>query len=143
LLSAVKAGEVSEAAASQRRSRTPPWVWVALDPVTKLLLALDVGGRTLAMAQRLVHQVVEVLAPQCMPLFLTDGLKEYRRALLTHYGHWVQPPRQRVQGPAPKPRWRVCEVAWCSPGIPTRVGMKILWKGFSLRLPSSVGPLKH
>ena len=36
----------------------------------------------------------------------TDGLKEYRRALLTHYGHWVQPPRQRVQGPAPKPRWR-------------------------------------
>jgi len=106
LLSAVKAGEVSEAAASQRRSRTPPWVWVALDPVTKLLLALDVGGRTLAMAQRLVHQVVEVLAPQCMPLFLTDGLKEYRRALLTHYGHWVQPPRQRVQGPAPKPRWR-------------------------------------
>src|SRR5207245_909592 len=26
-------------------------------------------------------------------------------ALLTHYGHWVQPPRRQAQGPAPKPRW--------------------------------------
>src|SRR6266704_145862 len=36
---------------------------------------------------------------------LTDGLKEYMTALLTHYGHWVQPERQRVQGPTSKPRW--------------------------------------
>jgi hypothetical protein len=28
------------------------WVWVALDPESKLLLAIDVGNRTLAMAQR-------------------------------------------------------------------------------------------
>jgi transposase-like protein len=106
VLRAVKAGEVSEVEAIQRLSRTSHGVWVARDPVTKLLLALDGGGRTLARAQRLVPQVVEVLAPECMPLLLTDGLKEYMRALLTHYGHWVQPPRQRVQGPAPKPRWR-------------------------------------
>ena len=26
-------------------------------------------------------------------------------ALLTHYGHWVQPPRRQATGPAPKPRW--------------------------------------
>ena len=26
-------------------------------------------------------------------------------ALLTHYGHWVQPERQRAQGPVPKPPW--------------------------------------
>jgi hypothetical protein len=26
-------------------------------------------------------------------------------ALLTHYGQWVQPARQRAQGPAPKSRW--------------------------------------
>src|SRR5882762_7460539 len=105
LLSAVKTGEVSEADAITRLSRSPHWVWAAIDPVTKLLLTLDVGDRTLAMAQRVVHQVVQVLAPDCAPLFLTDGLKEYLTALLTHYGHWVQPERQRVQGPAPKPRW--------------------------------------
>jgi len=105
LLSAVQAGEVSEAEAITRLSRSPHWVWVAMDPVSKLLLAIDVGNRTLAMAQRVVHQVAQVLAPDCAPLFLTDGFKEYMTALLTHYGHWVQPERQRVQGPAPKPRW--------------------------------------
>jgi IS1 family transposase len=105
LLSAVKAGEVSDTEAIQRLSRSPHWVWVAMDPVTKLLLTLDVGDRTLAMAQRVVHQVVQVLAPGCMPLLLTDGLQEYMTALLTHYGQWVQPARQHAQGPAPKPRW--------------------------------------
>ena len=105
LLRAVKAGEVSEAEAITRLSRSPQWVWAALDPVTKLLLTIDVGDRTLAMAQRVVHQVVQVLAPDCVPLFFTDGFKEYATALLTHYGQWVQPARQRAQGLAPKPRW--------------------------------------
>ena len=105
LLSAVQTGELSEAEAISRLSRSPHWVWAALDPVTKLLLTIDVGNRTLALAQRVVHQVVQVLAPDCAPLFLTDGFKEYMTALLTHDGHWVQPARQRVQGPAPKPRW--------------------------------------
>jgi len=105
LLSAVKAGEVSEADAIERLERSPQWVWVAMDPESKLLLAIDVGNRTLAMAQRVVHQVVQVLAPDCAPLFLTDGFKEYMTALLTHYGQWVQFPRRQATGPAPKPRW--------------------------------------
>jgi IS1 family transposase len=106
LLSAVKDGEVSEAEALKRLShRSPHWVWVAIDPVSKLLLAIDVGARTLAMAQCFVHQVVQVLAPDCVPLFLTDGYKDYMTALLTHFGSWVERPRQRAQGPAPKPHW--------------------------------------
>src|SRR6266446_3953210 len=105
LLSAVTAGEVSEAEAITRLSRSPRWVWTAMDPVTKLLLAIDVGDRTLAMAQSMVHQVVQVLAPGCVPLFLTDGFKEYATALLTHCGQWVQLPRRQATGPAPKPRW--------------------------------------
>ena len=105
LLSAVKGGESSETEAIARLSRSPHWVWVAMDPITKWLLTLDVGDRTLAMTQRVVHQVVQVLAPGCVPLFLTDGCKEYTTALLTHYGPWIQPPRRQAQGPAPKPRW--------------------------------------
>ena len=105
LLSAVKAGEVSEAAAIERLSRSPHWVWTALDPVSKLLLTIDVGDRTLTMAQHVVHQVVQVLAPGGIPLFLTDGFKEYSTALLTHFGQWVQPLRRQAKGPAPKPRW--------------------------------------
>ena len=105
LLSAVKTGEVSDAEAIQRLSPSPHWVWAAIDPVTKVLLTLEVGERTLAMAQGVVHQVVQVLAPDCVPLFLTDGFKEYATALLTHYGQWVQPARRQATGPAPKPRW--------------------------------------
>jgi len=105
VLSALKDGEISETEALTRLSRSPHWVWAAIDPVTKLLLTLDVGDRTLAMAQRVVHQVVQVLAPGCVPLFLTDGFTEYTTALLTHYGQWVQPVRRRAQSPVPKPRW--------------------------------------
>src|SRR5215510_8896226 len=105
LLSAVKGGEVSTAEAIERLERLPQWVWVAMDPESKLVLAIDVGNRTLAMAQRVVHQVAQMLAPDCAPLFLTDGFRAYMTALLTHYGQWVQPERRQAQGPAPKPRW--------------------------------------
>jgi hypothetical protein len=79
LLSAVQDGAVSAAEAIVRLERTPQWVWVAMDPESKLLLALDVGDRTLAMAQRVVHQVAQVLALDCAPLFLTEGFREYLR----------------------------------------------------------------
>jgi len=105
LLRAVKEGEVSEAEVIERLERSPSWVWVAMDPESKLLLTIDVGDRTLAMAQRMIHQVVQVLAPGCVPLFLTDGFKAYMTALLTHFGHWVQSPRRQATGPVPKPRW--------------------------------------
>jgi IS1 family transposase len=105
VLSAVKDGQMSEEEAIQRLSRSPRWVWTASDPQSKLLLAITVGPRTQAMAQRVVHQVREVLAPGCIPLFVTDGFKEYMSALLTHYGHWVQPERRQATGPVPKPRW--------------------------------------
>src|SRR5262245_7318980 len=76
-----------------------------MDPQSKLLVVVDVGSRTLAMAQRVVHQVTEVLAPGCVPLLLTDGLKDYATALLTHFGQWMHPARRQERGPMPKPRW--------------------------------------
>ena len=106
VLSAVKDGKMREDEAIHRLSRSPHWVWTAIDPQSKLLLAIAVGPRTRAMAQHFVHQVVQVLAPGCVPLFLTDGFKEYLTALLTHFGHWVQPKRRQAKGLAPKPRWR-------------------------------------
>jgi transposase-like protein len=101
----VKNGELSEDEAIKRLERSPHWVWTAMDPESKLLLVIAVGARTLAMAQRVVHQVVEVLAPGCVPLFLTDGLKDYGTALLTHCGDWMQPERRQAQGARPQPRW--------------------------------------
>src|SRR2546426_9098187 len=106
LLSTVKAGTVSAAEAIARLERSPQWVWGAMDPESKLLLAVDVGDRTLAMTQCFIHHIAQVLAPDCAPLFLTDGFREYLTALLTHYGYWVQLPRRQATGPRPKPRWR-------------------------------------
>src|SRR2546422_1145419 len=105
VLRAVKDGDLSEDEAIRRLERSPYWVWTAMDPTSKLLVVVDVGRRTLAMAQRVVHQVTRVLAPGCVPLFLTDGLKDYATALLTHFGHWIQPQRRQDKGPMPKPRW--------------------------------------
>jgi IS1 family transposase len=106
LLSAVKDSELGEADAMKRLSRSPHWVWVAIDPESKLILTVDVGERTLAMAQCIVHQLVHVLVPNCVPLFLTDGHKDYFTAILTHFGYWLQPPRCQGKGPTPKRRWR-------------------------------------
>ena len=73
-----------------------------MDPESQLLLTIDVGERTLAMAQCVMHQVAQVLAPDYAPLFLTDGFKEYTTALITPFGHWVQPSRRQDAGPTPK-----------------------------------------
>ena len=105
VLRALKAGEINEDEAIQRLERSPYWVWTAMDPNSKLLLVIDVGTRTLEMAQRVVHQVVQRLAPGCVPLCFTDGLKDYGTAFLTHFGQWMQPARRRDKGPMPQPRW--------------------------------------
>jgi hypothetical protein len=100
-----KAGEISDAEAIKRLERSPYWVWTVMDPQSKLLVVVDVGSRTLAMAQRVVHQVTEMLARDCVPLLLTEGLQDYGTALLTHFGQWRQPARRQDKGPRPKPRW--------------------------------------
>jgi hypothetical protein len=39
------------------------------------------------------YTAVQVLVPDCVPLFLTDGFKEYKTAILAHFGYWMQPER--------------------------------------------------
>jgi IS1 family transposase len=80
---------------SEEGERGRCWVWAAIDPISKLVLALEVGDRRLAMAQRLVHGVVSVLAPGVVPLFVTDQLAAYTKALLTHFGCWVERTSER------------------------------------------------
>jgi transposase-like protein len=66
------------------------WVWTAIDSFSKLWLAVEVGDRSLGMAQRLVHGVERVLSPGVVPMFLTDQLASYEKALLAHFGCWVE-----------------------------------------------------
>jgi transposase-like protein len=105
VLRAVRDGEISAAAAIERLSRAPHWVWTAIDPESTLLLSVQVGERTLAMAQAVLHQLVQLLAPGCVPLLLSDGYAHSLTAIVTQCGCWGQPPRRQDRGPAPRPRW--------------------------------------
>jgi IS1 family transposase len=70
------------------------WLWLAIDPRTKILPVLELGPRTQHMAHRVIHSLRESLAPGCIPLFTSDGLNLYFYALTAHFGHWL-PVRRR------------------------------------------------
>jgi IS1 family transposase len=70
------------------------WLWLAIDPCTKILPVLQLGPRTQHMAHLLIHSLRQRLAPGCLPLFTSDGLNLYFYALTAHFGHWLQVSRQ-------------------------------------------------
>jgi hypothetical protein len=105
VLRGVNDGDISDDQAIQRLERSRHWVSTAIDPESKLLLAIAVGPRTLTMAQRVVHQVVQRFASTCVPMWSSGGFKGYLPAILGHCGVWHRPERTRALGPAPKPRW--------------------------------------
>ncbi len=64
------------------------WLWLAIDPLTKILPVLELGPRTQHIAHRIIHSLRQSLAPGCLPLFTSDGLNLYFYALTAHFGHW-------------------------------------------------------
>ena len=66
------------------------WLWLAIDPLTKILPVLHVGPRTQNAAHTVIHSLQQLLAPDCLPLFTSDGLNLYFYALTAHFGHWLQ-----------------------------------------------------
>jgi IS1 family transposase len=73
-----------------RSSTQVLWLWLAIDPRTKLLPVLHLGPRTQHAAHLLIHSLRQILAPGCLPLFTSDGLNLYFYALTAHFGHWCQ-----------------------------------------------------
>ncbi len=65
------------------------WLWVAIDPITKLIPVLHLGARTQDSAHALIHDLRQRLAPGCLPIFTSDGLNLYFYALTAHFGQWV------------------------------------------------------
>ena len=65
------------------------WLWLAIDPLTKILPVLELGPRTQTMAHRLIHSLRQMLATGCLPLFTSDGLNFYFYALTAHFGQWL------------------------------------------------------
>jgi hypothetical protein len=62
-----------------------PWVWTAIDPGSTWLLAMEVGPRTVALAQRVVHRVDQRRASGCGPAWFSDGFKGYLPAIVGHF----------------------------------------------------------
>ncbi len=58
---------------------------------------MHLGARTQASAHQVVHDLRQCLAPDCLPVFTSDGLHHYFYALTAHCGHWVERGGQRAQ----------------------------------------------
>jgi IS1 family transposase len=66
------------------------WLWVAVDPVSKIIPVLHLGARSQEAAHAVVHDLHQRLAPGCIPVFTSDGLNLYFYALTAHFGQWVE-----------------------------------------------------
>jgi transposase-like protein len=58
------------------------WLWLAIDPLTKIIPVLHLGPRTQNTAHMVIHSLRQLLVPGCLPLFTSDGLNLYFYALL-------------------------------------------------------------
>ncbi len=72
-----------------RCAREVLWIWLTIDPCTKILPVLHLGPRTQHMAHLLIHSLRQILSPGCIPLFTSDGLNLYFYALTAHFGQWL------------------------------------------------------
>ena len=79
------------------------WLWLAIDPLTKLLPVLHLGPRKQNAAHLFIHSLRQILSPDCLPLFTSDGLNFYYYALTAHFGQW----RETVQQGRKTRRWQV------------------------------------
>ena len=92
--------QMDELYAKVRNAQKSAWVWLAIDPVSKALLSLHVGGRKTVDAYTLVHDLKVRLRGDCIPAFLTDGLRGYFYTITAHFSEMFRPKRAR------KDHWR-------------------------------------
>jgi hypothetical protein len=81
------------------------WLWLAIDPRTKLVPVLYLGPRTQHAAHMVIHSLRQILAPSCLPLFTSDGLNLYFYAAFGPFWTLV-PGASSRQERAKDGRWR-------------------------------------
>ncbi len=82
--------QLDELVGKVRRGGQRLWIWTAEEALSKAWLVWYVGRRTQADAHRVVHQVAQRLATGCVPVFSSDGLRQYFYALTAHFGQWTK-----------------------------------------------------
>ena len=72
------------------------WIWISMATECRLVLSHVVGGRSQKSANRLIKRTAQCL--KALPLFVTDGLKFYKIALLNQYGKLQSSPQTGKRG---------------------------------------------
>ena len=78
------------------------WIWVSFASEHIIIISIVVGPRKQVIADKLIQQTVERLFG--IPLFTSDGLKFYKKALLKQYGSLKVFPRTGKRGRPRKPK---------------------------------------
>jgi len=79
------------------------WIWTALDAKTRLLLHFVIGDRTLKSATTFLKEIKNRLA-EGKPLFTSDELPHYAKALSETFSETIQPPQTKETGETSKPQ---------------------------------------
>lgn len=79
------------------------WMWVSFAPESRLIIDFKIGPRKQCVADELIEATDKYLSDS-KPLFITDGLKFYAKALLKKYGEWIEFPKTGKRGRPKKPR---------------------------------------
>jgi IS1 family transposase len=87
---------MDELYAKVKDSEQARWLWLVIDPVTKVIPTLHLGGRRSIDAYAVAHDLKERLLPDCVPGVMTDGLWMHFYALTAHFGSWFRPKRART-----------------------------------------------
>ena len=93
--------QLDETRTRLRARSTVLWLWLSCDPLTKLVPVVALGPRTQQTAHAVVHALGALLAPGCVPVVTSDGLRLYYYALTAHFGQWSGTGRQRRWTVAP------------------------------------------
>jgi hypothetical protein len=96
--------QLDELRTRRRSQRHVLWLWLALDPLTKIIPVLQLSTRTQAAAHTVVHELHGRLACGCLPVFTSDGLNLYFYALTAHFGQWVTGVGRRARQWLPRGR---------------------------------------
>jgi IS1 family transposase len=91
--------QLDELWADVKRAGKETWVWTAVDAKTKIIAVLKIGERNLLTSYSVAHELKSRLLPGCVPVFSTDGLKNYFYVLTPHFGEWHTEPGEK------KPQW--------------------------------------
>jgi IS1 family transposase len=79
------------------------WMWVAFAPECRLIVAFVIGPRKQYVADELLKLTAKRLS-ELRPLFVSDGLKFYTKALLNEFGEIEEFPRTGKRGRPRNPK---------------------------------------